>query len=270
MLSGKGEGGSEARPSLGVEPRNEGDDHMTDIEKERTSERRPAGAYDEGMFTSEPPCRLTQLFGEIAAVGATCHREAGHVVLDYALGAGVGDIQLRVTNTPRPSGEGFEASHHGMVSHTKEFRERVENSLRHGSYDRTLLAYGVSAAAGPAAERKFCHSEGLAIRTRGGSDGDEHAIDKTCIALAMAGRSPAAYRRLVWRWAQMALENKQIWEAVSELALQLEDYWPDDPADNDIGVKSGGASAFGVMPSKAVEDTMRKAGAYPGILGWRI
>ena len=145
----------------------------------------------------------------------------------------------------------------------------VHNSLNRGAYDRILLAYGVSTAAGPAAERKYCLHENVPIRTLGSSKGDHNDIEKAERLLRDEGRSPDAYRRLVWRCAQKSLEHERIWNAVHQLARFIEDsYCPSLRSPLDVQIEDG--VKLSGMPGVKANRIVRDVAVYPGILGWQI
>jgi len=79
---------------------------------------------------------------------------------------------------------------------------------------------------------------------------DEHAVIEIDPALL-------AYRRLVWRRAQLALESPAIWGAVETLAMVLNElYWPDS---EEVGEHEC------TMPGATARAIIRRAGVHPGI-----
>jgi len=79
---------------------------------------------------------------------------------------------------------------------------------------------------------------------------DEHAVIEIDPALL-------AYRRLVWRRAQLALESPAIWGAVETLAMVLNElYWPDS---EEVGEHEC------TMPGATARAIIRRAGVHPGM-----
>jgi hypothetical protein len=71
------------------------------------------------------------------------------------------------------------------------------------------------------------------------------------------GQDGAAYQEMVWRRAQLALENEAIWEAVSELAEYLNEFfWPEE---EEVGEHER------TMPGPMARAMIRRAGVEPGM-----
>ena len=86
---------------------------MANLQIER-AERTTFCSYEEGMFSHEPWGNSSHdFYKSVAAIKATCHHEAGHAVLYYALGAGIVGIEIK-ENTG------------GRALYTKDFRERAQ------------------------------------------------------------------------------------------------------------------------------------------------
>ncbi len=176
--------------------------------------------YFEGMFSNED--RMDDKRLEYwSDQRATAYHEAGHAVASYAQGLGCGRIEL---STIRPAP--------GMIAHKGEFfspvyhHRRVNRQTKRGEFDSSVLAAGVVFAAGPAAERKFCMIEDLPVRALGHSQRDHDTIDAVACRLALVGgRWRFAYRRLVWRRAQLLVDDETVWLAVIALSQALIHLW---------------------------------------------
>jgi hypothetical protein len=184
-----------------------------------------------GMFTLEPhdESAAAQFMKFETHKSRAAYHEAGHAVLKYALGVGLTRIFLRTTIAEDENGD-LGIVYHGMVTSPKL---DVETQRR---LHPDVLAAGVSTAAGPAAERMWCMLRGHPVRTRYGSEGDHALIDRLAAPLEkIFGRSRPAFRRLVWRRAQLALAAPVIWNGVEQLAEYLSDTcWPDN--DEQVGM----------------------------------
>jgi hypothetical protein len=214
--------------------------------------------YDTGMFTIEPwqNSLAEDSFAEVGSMAQAGYHEAGHAVLQYAMGAGPSRVQLRVTIKKDADGDLFIA--HGGVSYlSKNWHERANRYACAGEYHPLIVCIGTIFAAGAAAERKYCLASGAPVRVAFGSQNDHSNIDFIAKRLEANGRNPDSYRRLIWRRAQLALEDSTIWGAVTELAEWLNDcYWP---TDEDIGTHES------EMPGGTARAIIRKAGVLRGM-----
>ena len=179
--------------------------------------------YDTGMFTLEPHDKSAagQFMKFETHKSRAAYHEAGHAVLKYALGLGLTRIFLRTTIAEDENGD------LGIVYHGKTTSPKLDIETQRRLHP-DVLAAGVSTAAGPAAELKWCVLRGHPVRTQYGSDGDHALIDHLGAQIEkIFGRNRLAFRRLVWRRAQLALEAPVIWNAVEQLAEYLSDTcWP--------------------------------------------
>ena len=185
--------------------------------------------YDTGMFTLEPhdESEAAQFMKFETHKSRAAYHEAGHAVLRYALGLGLTRIFSRTTIAEDENGD-LGIVYHGMVTSPKL---EIETQRR---LHPDVLAVGVSTAAGPAAELKWCVLRGHPVRTLNGSDDDHAYIDRFGSLIEKLGRNRVAFRRLVWRRAQLALEAPVIWNAIEQLAEFLSDTcWPDN--DEEVG-----------------------------------
>jgi hypothetical protein len=214
--------------------------------------------YHEGMFACEPWTGLNTdiLQGRVAHEAVTFH-EGGHAVVQYALGLGCSEITLMITKAMR---NGKELSYcHGLCASNKVTARGIVSQIERGNFNAGVLAHGIATAAGPAAERKYYLLQGLPFRMLSATEADRNGIDDADRKLASAGRNRFAYRRLVWRQAQLALENKIIWNAVQEMTDALKNYWP---TGGTIGTETG------TMHGATARAKMRRVGVLPGILGF--
>jgi hypothetical protein len=214
--------------------------------------------YHEGMFACEPWTGLnTDTPRDRVAREAVMFHESGHAVVQYALGLGCSAISLMITKVMR---NGNELSYcHGSCASNRVTVRGIVSRIARGNINAGVLAHGIATAAGPAAERKYYLSQGLPFRMLSSTEADRNDIDGTDRKLASAGRNRFAYRRLVWRRAQLALENEIIWNAVQEMADALKDYWP-----------TGGTISMetGTMHGATARAKMRRTGVLPGVLGF--
>jgi hypothetical protein len=214
--------------------------------------------YVTGMFTVEQweDSLAEQSFAEFGLMAQAGYHEAGHAVLQYALGAGPTLVQLKTTIKEDAAGDRSIA--YGGVSFTaKKWHERANRYAVAGEYHPVVVSLGIILAAGAAAERKYCLEAGAPVRVAFGSQNDCLNIDFIAERLEARGRNPDAYRRLIWRRAQLALEEPEIWSAVNELAGWLNDcYWP---TDDDVGVHEDS------MPGRKARAIIKKAGVCRGM-----
>jgi hypothetical protein len=208
--------------------------------------------YDEGMFTQEPwelPTELN-IVAHMEQREATQFHEAGHAAIQYVLGLGISNIELGITKTIAEENEVY--SYHGKSIQSKSVFTRLVRRLDKGDFCAEVLAHGIASAAGPAAERKYYLTRGAPIRTFMASEGDHVSIDYAAKNLERQGRNRFAYRRLVWRRAQLALENETIWSAIEDLADILSHYFPLGEAVGTETETVPGATARAIMRRKGV------------------
>jgi hypothetical protein len=213
--------------------------------------------YNSGMFALDPP-RVGESLGRKHAseIRATCHHEAGHAVVQYALGCGLPRIgmQTLISSLPNNS-KGI--SYSGAVYVTDAWNRQINQARELGEFGWHLQTLGIKSAAGPAAERKYWIANGIPVRTKETGERDRWLIDLTATSLLRSGRNPDAYRRLIWRQAQLALEIPSIWQAVSDLARALDYYVPQD---QEIG------SHESIMSGSKARAHIRKSGVRFGML----
>jgi hypothetical protein len=218
--------------------------------------------YNTGMFSRSPPApaptddagRMLAHLNDLSVVQA---HEAGHAVLQYALGFGCRGIFLTEDRTLGLSGPQVQRS--GECLPKKDRGQRLARRFLKGTLDATAIAFGVTVAAGPGAERKFRCLAGLPMDMLGRTGGDHHMIETVAKALAeKGGHDRFAYQEEVWLRAQEAMEDSVIWSAVEALTEELWDYWacPDDNAAA-LGVFTG------TLPGPRAREIMRRAGVRP-------
>jgi hypothetical protein len=210
--------------------------------------------YHEGMFACESWSKIGATIPEYdVASEAVSFHESGHAVLQYALGLGCAGITLISTRIRRGDTElDFKS---GACAADETTDRRVRAQIDTGKFSFEVLAHGIATAAGPAAERKYYLLHGLPFRMLGATGADRHSIDSTDLKLASNGGKRFAYRRLVWRHAQLALEQEAIWSAVRRVAGALKTYWPEIKK---VGEKSS------VMHGDMVQALIRRSGVTAG------
>ena len=166
--------------------------------------------YTTGMFGHEP--RVESPLAHFLELQVVAHHEAGHAVVGYALGLGCTNVSLMST----VRGDGI--AYHGEAHQRRDAVQRVNLRMKAGL------------------PRASCAGD---IQRRGrrsalmGTGKDHESISNIAKRLEwIGGRNRDAFRRLVWRQAQLALEDESIWRAVGALAEALTDLWPDDGGDN--------------------------------------
>jgi len=213
--------------------------------------------YNLGMLTLEPyrdDERLAKR--QVSEIRAACYHEAGHAVIQYALGCGLPRIGMQTRIVSLDNGR-MGIAYGGAVYVTDTWNRQVNQARSQGRFCWHLHTLGIKTLAGPAAERKFCIANKIPVRTLETGEHDRSLIDLTATSLHQNGRNPEAYRRLCWRQAQMALEEPRIWQAVCDLARALEFYFPDS---RKIG------SHESVMSGATARAHIRKAGVRYGML----
>jgi hypothetical protein len=180
--------------------------------------------YSKGMLADQPLDISQNAWAMHASeMDAAAYHEAGHAVAYYALGLGVEKVGLR-TLVVQDGDNTKGVAYAGKCYATKTWNERLNRALRAGRYCWEILAMGIGVAAGPAAERKCSLFNQHPLRSRYTAEDDRWLIDYAASRLFQYGRNPDAFRRLVWRQAQVLLEDPIIWQAVDELAMNLQ--WP--------------------------------------------
>jgi hypothetical protein len=185
--------------------------------------------YHSGMFAFAPNSELqtTDAFDHFEERRVVAYHEAGHAVLQFALDAGLSRIALRTSIVK--AGDGPKIAYSGICFPRRQFNAQVLRLLDRKRFHDSLIIHGVTSAAGPAAERKFCLSSDARLRTYAGSAEDHQHIFAVACMMDEIGQDGTAYQEMVWRRAQLAFENEAIWDAVNELALYLDEcFWPED------------------------------------------
>jgi hypothetical protein len=191
------------------------------------------------------------------------YHEAGHAVISYALGFGCSEICL--TTETKYEGGKWQTRDHAHHKPNQKAVHKIDRRRSRRRFNTRLLALGVMTAAGPAAQRSFCQARGYPPSNFTYED-DREVLDLLAESIATAARSRfarSAYRRLVWRRAQMALTEPRIWRAICELGRALNDgHWPADV--RETGTKTG------TMCGATARSIIRKAGIFPGMLGEKV
>src|ERR1700722_8812636 len=78
-------------------------------------------------------------------------------------------------------------AYEGIAYPKKDSGGRLSRRIERGVLDEQVFAYGVTVAAGPAAEGKLRSSEGLPLNMLGSTTGDHRAIETVAKALATSG-----------------------------------------------------------------------------------
>lgn len=218
-------------------------------------------SYHEGMF-----------FHASDGADAVCYHEAGHAVAGYALGLGC----VRITVTTTYVADGWRQG--GMVFYPKRMRQayatvgrRLRATAPTPADLRILVAVGIRAAAGMAAEREYarlwCIPVKPAAALAGGtvSDSDHEFIDGVDKMLScFHQRQPFAFQRLVWARAQAAMEHPSIWGAVEEIGEAFGQGLVDEEHEDDEATGDTIASVQ-VMSGQRARAIMRRHGVFPGI-----
>jgi hypothetical protein len=127
-----------------------------------------------------------------------------------------------------------------------------------GILDDTAIAYGVSHTAGPAAERKFRLRNRLPLDMLGTTWGDYEAVERAAKSLQRIGAHDRfGYQDDVWRRAQLGMENETIWNALEQLARELNNLWP---------LEEGTGTFTNALPGSQARAIMRRSGVVPGML----
>jgi hypothetical protein len=114
--------------------------------------------YHSGMFAFAPNGELqtTDAFDHFEERRVVAYHEAGHAVLLFALDAGLSRIALRTLILK--AGDGPKIAHSGICFPRRHFNAQVLRLVDRRRFHDSLIIHGVTLAAGPAAERKFCLS----------------------------------------------------------------------------------------------------------------
>src|SRR5271166_6790059 len=214
--------------------------------------------YETGMCGESKAGLDASRFREMVA----CH-EAGHAVISYALGFGCSEICL--TTETKYEGGRWQTRDHAHYNPNQKAVHKIDRRRSRRRFNTRLFALGVMTAAGPAAQRSFCEARGYPPSNFTNED-DREVLDLLAESIATPARSRfarSAYRRLVWRRAQIALTEPRIWRAVCELGRALNDgHWPAD-------VRETG-SKTGTMCGATARSIIRKAGIFSGMLGEKV
>ena len=197
-------------------------------------------------------------FAPTICKGATACHEAAHAVLSYALGFGVESVSVGVTIGVREGRKTYtlRGEYRGDTARFNRLVPAGEDV----AYSSSILAADVVSAAGPAAEQRFYVEQGAPIDAFGRNAGRYDQRDGVARGLPLYGSGkPLAYRRLIWRRAQAALENETIWCAVTCLARELFDLFAETDELVEHGEMMRGDEAVAIV---------RAAGVRPGILGY--
>jgi hypothetical protein len=219
--------------------------------------------YATGMFSHAAETRQAQgaethwaemMLAHWAEMDLAAIHEAGHAVAMYALGFGSRGISLEIRHVKKDGEPG--RAYAGIAYPKKDRGRRLARRVERGVLDEQVFAYGVTVAAGPAAEWKLRQSQGLPLNMRGSTLGDRRAIETVAEALATSGAyDQFAYQEEVWQRAQALMENETVWGAVDQLAGWLGDLWAEIDAPED---KEGIFSE--TMSGPQVRAIIRRAG----------
>jgi hypothetical protein len=192
--------------------------------------------------------------------------EAGHAVVQVALGFGCLGISL----TEIDLGDGTFGLDGTCFPKKDRNRRLARRVFGKGILDDSAYAYGVTVAAGPAAERKYRLSDDIPFDAPDTETlfkfaaenvfGDEQAIEFVAKALEVkSNHDRRAYQEEVWRRAKQAMENETIWNAVENLSGELSLAWGDGQDED------GTVTILGPRVRRIV----RQSGVVPGMLGYR-
>lgn len=239
----------------------QGGDDLGRVRQGREPVRRPAPIaalvhhfcdYETGMGGD-----LDAGLNEDARRDLTAHHEAGHAVVSYAVGFGCAEIML--TTEIRFLDGRLQCRHEGGHKPNQKAVWRIDRRRSRRRFNSDLLALGIATAAGPAAQRSFCIARGYMPSNYTNVE-DRKQIDQFAESIATPARSrfvKSAYRRLVWRRAQLAVAEPRISLAITEVAGALNDLWPDVPSPGEITVTMHGAK---------VRQVARRSGVAIGML----
>jgi hypothetical protein len=166
-------------------------------------------SYEQGMFANE---QENAAYAALWEMEATCFHEAGHIVINYMLSDPVEWVGVFVNVIG------------DTLRHGGEVKLRGKQTTRiNFAYRPVHFRHGLSAVAGPAAERRYRHDMGLPQQLLLATRGDHEIVDKIGKAIGQTGRCRFAFRRHVWGHAQRLIDRQDVWEAVSEVARELSD-----------------------------------------------
>jgi hypothetical protein len=209
--------------------------------------------HDEGMFPSAAHSPEADLYSD----ETVAFHEAAHAVAAYALGLGIRKIEMRAEYSLSPFGQGLS----GMTFATR----RLSGRARRSDFSPLIAAIGIYAAAGAAAERKFAFEVGITPQPEFGSEEDYKIIDGIDRLLGLNHvRTPHAYKRLVWRRAQLLVSHPVYWAAIHAVAGELvAGYIP-----LDCDCASGDHCSSEIMPGQRARAIIRRAGVRPGMFAF--
>lgn len=162
-------------------------------------------SYHHGMFANEPP--MQSFAASYWTLNATCHHEAGHAVVGYMLGFSLDEVAVCVRLVDGQTG------YEGHVKHNGD--QKVDIWCK---YRPLHFRHGLSATAGPAAERRYRHDTGTPQQLLEATKGDHDIVQKISKALERTGRNRFAFERHVWGHAQCLVEREDVWDAITAVA----------------------------------------------------
>jgi hypothetical protein len=218
--------------------------------------------YKTGMFSNEP--RLEHIFAIAHELERAAYHEAGHAVLGYALGDGLTGIGLYAdvieVDGERRMGVG------GICRECRNIKNVSNSRIRRRRLDDRVIAYAISIAAGPAAERKFNILTQEPRRTIFGSEGDHDKLGRIRGGIVPYVAPLFDLTECAWRLAQDALETDLIWDAVSVLADERNCCYSPEYDDGPGEYRSE-------MPGVWARAILHQCGIRPGVLkvdqSWR-
>lgn len=166
--------------------------------------------YYQGMFANEDA--LQSLSAGYYNLAALCHHEAGHAVLGYMLGFSLEEVAVCIRIV------GDQTGYEGTVRHSGNQKVEIW-----GKYRPLHFKHGLSAVAGPAAERRYRYRANLPQRLLGATVADHDVVQKIGKALERSGRNRFAFERHIWSRAQCLIEREDVWTAITEVAEGLSD-----------------------------------------------
>ena len=191
----------------------------------------------------------------------TAYHEAGHAVVSYALGFGCAEIRL--TTETRVHDGRSQYRHEGGHKPNQKAVWRIDRRHSRRRFNTDLLAIGILTAAGPAADRSFCIARGYMPSNYTNAE-DRKQIDHFAEMIATSARSrfvKSAYRRLVWRRAQLAVAEPRISLAITDVARALNDLWPDVHSPGEVTV---------TMHGVRIRQIARRSGVAIGMLNEHV
>ncbi|MEJ0093144.1 MAG: hypothetical protein WDN46_06860 [Methylocella sp.] len=231
-------------------------------------------SYHDGMFSHEPrwESRGGKSDGFLRAlehsyeIEATCFHEAGHAVIDYALGMGCASVSIEANYAIQADGK-LGVRYGGLAMPSARMAQKSGRQIKRNVWNEAILIFGVVNCAGPAAERKFRFLHDMPQRLLFASEGDHSNVDAAGKRLEMSGRCSFAYRRLTWRVAQRYLDQEAVWGAIEVLADELNLEWSRVDPDGTEEQPKAGDQIKAVVDGRRARTLMRRAGVRPGMLG---